>query len=101
MDILSIVSVFYNDGVVIDSLEIAPHSRRLPNPQRRYVNLCDIMIAFAVLYGFENFGDSFIGLEPKTGLRRHYIRKYKAQPMGVLYGIDPIVTSKLVRLYYI
>lgn len=59
-DILGIVSVFYNDGVVVDSLEIAPHSRRMPNDNRRYINLCDVMLAFAGLYGFQHLSKEMI-----------------------------------------
>lgn len=101
-DILGIVSIFYNDGVVIDSLEIAPHSRRMPTHQRRYTNLCDIMIGFSGLYGYVHHNDPFIGLVPKTDLRSHYQSKYNAKELGAgFFGIDIPVISKLIRLYYI
>lgn len=34
-DILGIIAVYYEDGVVVDSLEIEPQSRRMPSQQRR------------------------------------------------------------------
>jgi hypothetical protein len=93
-DILGIVAFKYNDGVFIDSLEIAPHSRRVPSHHRRYINLCDIIIAFAASYSFEHYNDGFIGLEPKTGLQSHYQTKYQAFPMSRgIFGIDTPVTK--------
>lgn len=72
----------------------------MPNHQRRYVNLCDVMIAFAAYWGIDRYNDGFIGLIPKTGLRGHYERKYFAYPMNLgIYAIDTPVTSRLIRLY--
>jgi len=104
-DILGIIALYYNDGVIVDSLEISPHSRRMPAGHRKYINLCDIMIAFAAKWGSDYHGDSFIGLIPKDGpVERHYIRKYNARPIydgARMYNIYPTVTSRLVNaLYY-
>lgn len=100
-DILGIIAVYYEDGVVVDSLEIEPQSRRMPSQQRRYVNLCDVMLAFAAFWGLSEFGDSFIGLVPKSGLAAHYEQKYDAWHLNRgMYGIAQTVTTSLIRLYY-
>jgi len=99
-DILGIIAIHYSDGVRIDSVEIAPHSRRMPLHQRRFVNLCDVMIAFAASWGIDQYNDGYIGLKPKTGLQKHYVNKYQAYHLNRgVFAIDPPVTLHLIRLH--
>lgn len=88
--------------VYIDLLEVAPHSRRKPLPNRRYINLSDVMFAFATKFSIDHDQDGYLALVPKTGLQNHYRERYRARPVGPhLYMIEPIVTPGLIRLYYV
>ncbi|MFC3803821.1 hypothetical protein [Cohnella sp. GCM10012308] len=100
-EILGVIALNYRDGVFVDSLETSLHSRHMPTDQKQYVNLADIMISFAALWGLHHYKDDFVGLIPKDNKREYYKHKFGARPMGAVYALNPVVITRMIGLYYL
>ncbi len=98
--ILGIIALSYRDGVFVASVETEMYSRHMPRHQKRYVNLADIMLSFASLWGTTNYNDSFIGLIPKDNKIAYYKRKFGARLFGQVYVLDQAILAKMIELYY-
>lgn len=99
-DILGVIALEYRDGVFVSSVETEMRSRHMLPDQKRYVNLADIMLSFASVWGTIHHDDNFVALIPKDNKVKYYKRKFGAQLFGQVYALNGTVLAKMIELYY-
>lgn len=95
-----LVAFAVREGFVeLDLIEKAPSNRK---PRNEFINIGEVLFAFACLTSFKNNGDGYVLLQAKTGLIEHYIDHYGMEVVNSkkrLLAIPTLEAKRLVDLY--
>lgn len=86
--------------VYVDLVEKAPHNRK---PNEEFLNVGDVLFGYACKMSIDNGLEGYVMLYAKTMYVDHYQKKYGMtliHPRERKMAFDPVVATRLVRLYY-